>query len=319
MIQDEHSSRKSNVEGLSISWAVVILNWNNAPDTIATVQAIQSWERLHPTVWVVDNGSQDDSIERIREECPGVRLLLSDYNRGFAAGNNLAIRKALDEGQVKGFLLLNNDAVLEEQAACKLLNTLAQTKAGIVGPILRDPPPSMDLQAAGGLNPLWHIATHMHDIPNESYPYPVDYVPGTAILIATEVFERVGLLDEDYFISGEIADFCLRAYRCGYKLLIDPTATVYHDTSRSSELRVAFYTYYFMRNRFLFIKRHSPRLLRPLFILFWSLFALTSIVSSRLRGQRRRAAALTLALSHGLTGQFGDRSQEILNLDRRNV
>jgi GT2 family glycosyltransferase len=69
--------------------AIVILNWNNSPDTCATIQAIQDWKRLPPVIWVVDNGSQDDSVERIQRECPGVRLSLNDHNRGFVAGNNL--------------------------------------------------------------------------------------------------------------------------------------------------------------------------------------------------------------------------------------
>ena len=160
--------------------------------------------------------------------------------------------------------------------------------------------------------------THLRHIPDASAPYPVDYVPGTAILVAAEVFERVGLLDEDYFISGEIADFCLRARRLGYQSLIDPTVTVYHDTGRSSELRVAFYTYYFLRNRFLFTRKLYPRWRLPL-TLYWSLFGLVSIVGSRLRGHRRRAAALALALRHGLAGRFGDHSQEVFELDRRHV
>ncbi len=295
------------------SWAIVILNWNNAPDTIATVQAIQTWETLTPIVWVVDNGSQDDSVERIRRECPAVRLLLSNHNLGFAAGNNLALRQVLSERQAACLLLLNNDAVIEEETARRLLDTLSRTEAGIVGPILRDPPPDMDLQAAGGLSPLWRVDTHMRHIPNTTKSYPVDYVPGTAILIAAEVFERVGLLDEDYFISGEIADFCLRARRQGYRPLIDPTVTVYHDTGRSSELRVAFYTYYFLRNRFLFVRKFHPRL-RWLLAPYWTLFGLMSVVTSWLQGNPRRARALLLGLRHGLSEQFGDRSTEVLAL-----
>jgi len=299
-------------------WAIIILNWNNATDTIATIRAIQNWEALSPAIWIVDNGSDDDSVERIRRECPGVRLLLSNHNQGFAAGNNMAIRQAMAEGQAASFLLLNNDAVIDESGAGQLRETLERTGAGIVGPILRDPPPEMGLQAAGGLNPMWRVDTHMRHIPDESAPYPVDYVPGTAILIASKVFERVGLLDKEYFISGEIADFCLRARRHGYRPLIDPTVTVYHDTGRSSELRVAFYTYYFLRNRFLFVRKFYPRWQLFLF-LRWGLFGLVSITGSRLRGQRRRASALALALRHGITGRFGDRSQEIFAQDRQHV
>jgi GT2 family glycosyltransferase len=132
------------------------------------------------------------------------------------------------------------------------------------------------------------------------------------------VFEQVGFLDEEYFISGEIADFCVRARRRGYQPLIDPGVTVYHDTGRSSELRVAFYTYYFLRNRFLFVRKFYPRWRLPLF-LYWTTFALISIVGSRLRRQRRRAAALSLAIRHGLTGQFGDHSQEILAQDHQHA
>jgi len=299
-------------------WAIVILNWNNAPDTIATVQAIQNWQALRPTIWIVDNGSQDDSVEQIRHWCPGVRLLLSPHNLGFAAGNNLAVRQALDEGQGTAFLLLNNDAMIDEEGARRLLETLQGSGAGIVGPLLRDPPPAARLQATGGRSPMMRVNTHMQEIPNQAEPYEVDYVPGTAILVAREVFERVGMLDEAYFISGEIADFCLRARRGGFRPLIDPRVTVYHDTGRSSELRVAFYAYYFLRNRFLFVRKFYPAVW-PLLALYWSLFAALSVAGSWLRGQRRRAGALALALADGLSGRFGDRSEQILARDRRNV
>ena len=299
-------------QNLTTSCAIVILNWNNYPDTIATVQAIGAWEKLAPTIWVVDNGSQDESVEQIRREGPNVRLLESDHNLGFAAGNNLAVRQALSDSQTDYFLLLNNDAILTEDGLSQLLGTAEQYKAGIVGSILRDPPPTLALQSAGGRNMAWHIDTHIHKTPSAA-PYPVDYVPGTAILIRADVFKTVGLLDETYFISGEIADFCLRAKRRGVRMLIDPRVTVHHDRGRSSELRVAFYTYYFLRNRFLFISKFYPHLCW-LLIPSWAAFGLVSIATSWLRGRQQRARALTLGLRHGLSGKFGDRSAEALAL-----
>jgi GT2 family glycosyltransferase len=230
----------------------------------------------------------------------------------------LAVQQALAEGQATSFLLLNNDAVISEEGASRLLDTLERTGAGIVGPIVRDPPPAKTVQAAGGLSPVWRVNTHLMEIPDASSPYPVDYVPGTAILIAAKVFHRVGLLDEAYFISGEIADFCLRARRLGYRPLMDPSVDVFHDTGRSSELRVAFYAYYFLRNRFLYVRKLYPQWRIPL-MLYWAAFGLVSVTGSRLRGQKRRAHALSLALRHGLRGQFGDRSQDILAQDRQHV
>ena len=295
------------------SCAIIILNWNNASDTIATVQAIESWKTLAPRIWVVDNGSRDDSVERLRRECPQVRLLESNRNLGFAAGNNLVLRHALAEDRTDYFLLLNNDAVIDEDGLRQMIATSEQHDAAVVGPVLRDPPPSTVIQAAGGRNVAWHVDTHIHDLPSSTKPYPVEYVPGTAILIRTDLFKTVGLLDETYFISGEIADFCLRARRQGVRLLIDPRVNVYHDQGRSSELRVAFYTYYFLRNRFLVVHKFYPRL-RWILVPRWMVFGVVSIVTSWLRGRRRRARVLLLALRHGLSRQFGDRSAEVLAL-----
>jgi len=297
---------------MSPSCAIIILNWNNASDTIPTVQTIQTWKTFQPVIWIVDNGSHDDSVERIRRECPGVRLLETDHNLGFAAGNNLAVRCALDEGQANYFFLLNNDAAIDEAGLLQLLATAEQHNASIVGPILRDPPPSAALQSAGGRNAAWNGDTHLHTIPSNE-PYPVDYVPGTAILIRANLFRQIGLLDEAYFISGEIADFCERARRAGARRLIDPRVTVYHDQGRSSELRVAFYAYYFLRNRFLLVRQLYPRwcwLLIPR----WAILGFTSVLAAWRRGERRRARALWLGLRHGLGGTFGDHSPEVLTL-----
>ena len=301
-----------------MSLAIILLNWNSAADTIRCVRAIEAWEKLEPTIWVVDNASGDDSVARLRAGCPGARLLVSERNLGFGGGNNLAIRQALEAGAMRLFLL-NNDAAVSEAGLAQLMHTLeAHPQAGIVGPLLRDPPPKTGLQSGGGRNPLWHVHTRTTRVPDPAAPYPVDYVPGTAILVAAEVFRRVGLLDEGYFFSGEIADFCLRARRQGYQSLIDPSVSATHDTGRSSELRVALYTYYSLRNRFLLARGLYPRW-RFAFYLYWGLFALMSIVGSRLRGRRRRAAALSLALRHGLRGQFGDRNQDVLAQDQKYV
>ena len=297
---------------------VIILNWNNAPDTIHCVQAIEGWQELEPTIWVVDNGSHDDSVEQLRQNCPRARLLLSDHNLGFAAGNNLAIRQAMDAGATRLFLL-NNDADIGEADVMRLMTTLETTsQAGVVGPLLRDPPPESRIQAAGGRNVAWHVNTHLLDLPASPDPFPVDYVPGTAILISSEVLQKVGLLDERYFISGEIADLCLRARRHGFACLIDPTTTAYHDTGRSSELREAFYAYYFLRNRFLYVRKFYSLAAVPL-VLYWGAFGLMSLTGALVRSRQSRARAMWLALRHGLSGTFGDQSKLILARKQESV
>jgi len=294
-----------------MSLAIILLNWNNASDTIRCVRSIEAWHTPSPRIWVVDNSSQDDSVAQLRQSCPNIRLLLSERNLGFAAGNNLAIRQAMGAGATYLFLL-NNDAAISEGDVLRLMTTLETTpQAGIVGPLLRDPPPSPRLQAAGGRNVAWHVATHRLDLPKSMDPFPVDYVPGTAILISGKVFQAVGLLDERYFFSMEIADFCQRARRHGFDCLIDPKITAYHDTGRSSELREALYGYYSVRNRFLYVRKFYSLTAVPL-VLYWSAFGLVSVAGAILRGRRSRARALGLALRHGLSGTFGDQSELIL-------
>ena len=209
--------------------------------------------------------------------------------------------------------MLNNDAGIGEADVIQLIHTLEMMpQAGIVGPLLRNPPPSSRLQAAGGKNIAWHIVTHRLDVPQRPEPFSVDYVPGTAVLISSQVFQEAGLLDERYFISGEIADLCTRAQRHGLACLIDPTTTAYHDTGRSSELREAFYAYYFVRNRFLYVRKfHS--LMLPALSLYWTAFGLASALRAIVQGRRARARALWLALRHGLSGTFGDQSELILS------
>lgn len=301
-----------------MSLAIVLLNWNSAPDTIRCVKAIEAWQAIRPAIWVVDNGSQDDSVARLRQSCPHVRLLLSERNLGFAAGNNLAICRAMDAGATH-FLLLNNDAAIGEADVIQLVTTLDTTpQAGVVGPLLRDPPPSSRLQSAGGRNVAWHIVTHRLDLPENPEPFAVDYVPGTAILVSSDVFRAVGLLDERYFFSVEVADFCRRARRRGFVCLIDPGTTAYHDTGRSLALRETLHAYYSLRNRFLYVYKFYLLATLPL-ALYWGAWGLVSVVGASLCGRRNRARALGLALYHGLTGQFGDRNREILAQDRQNV
>jgi len=295
-----------------MSLAVILLNWNNSIDTIRCVRAIDAWQRLRPEIWVVDNGSQDESVARLQAECPNIRLLLCEHNLGFAAGNNLAIRRAMEAGATRLFLL-NNDAAIGEDDVVQLMATLQTSpRAGIVGSLLRDPPPLARLQAAGGRNVAWHVATHRLDLPKSEEPFPVDYVPGTAILISSEVFRTAGLLDERYFISGEIADLCLRARRHGFACLIDPRTTTFHDTGRSSDLREAFYAYYFLRNRFLYVRKFYSLAVVPL-SLYWGAFGLLAVAGALRRGRQSRARALWLALRHGLSGTFGDQSASLLS------
>lgn len=291
--------------------AVIILNWNAADDTIRCIQHIANWQTLRPTIWVVDNASLDADIEKIVHNCPGIHLIRNSTNLGYAGGNNRALEAILEQSN-PFILLINNDAQIEEGALKRLLNTLeAHPQVGIVGPLLFDAEERERLLTAGGQNLVHHLTSHISTLTGEKQVQVVDYIPGTVMLIRAELFRRVGLLDEAYFFSGEIPDWCHRAKFAGYLSAINTEARAYHTVSRSSNFRETLYTYYIIRNRFLFIRKFY-RASKVILFSFWTLYSLALSLKVQWEGKNPTATAIRLGLSDGLKGRFGDQNERVM-------
>lgn len=292
--------------------AVIILNWNAAADTARCARHVAGWQRLRPTIWVVDNGSTDGSAGVISRECPDVRLIRNATNLGFAGGNNRGIVEALAAGNAP-ILLLNNDAFIAEEDVVRLLQTFKEDKRiGFIGPLLFDADDKERLLAAGGIDPVRHHHSHILTLSPGEPVRVVEYVPGTALLGRSEVFRTVGLLDENYFFSMEVADLCMHARRCGYVSAIDTRARAFHTLSRSSNLRETLHTYYIIRNRFLFIRKFNPRR-KALLYGFWTLYSLALLLKVQLSGRPDTARAVRLGLLDGLRGRFGGQNERVLS------
>ncbi len=289
--------------------SAIILNWNAAQDTIRCVQAIYGWSHLKADIWVVDNASTDDSVGAIKRACPGIHLVQNATNLGFGGGNNRGLERALACSDTP-VLLLNNDATIAEQDVIQLLDTLENTpRLGCVGPLLFDRAHPDRLLSAGGRDISRHIQTHVTQIGSGPL-LPVDYVPGTAILIRAEVLRQVGLLDETYFFSGEIADLCERMPQKGYMCAIDARARAFHERHTELDRTEALRTYYSVRNRFLFIKKFRSVFWAAL----WATYATMMSVSAAMKRERLRARAICLAIVDGIRGRFGDQNERVLSL-----
>ena len=293
--------------------AVVILNWNNGPDTVACVRMVQAWDDPAVTVWVIDNASQDGSAELIARECPGVQLIRSDVNRGFGGGCNLGIAAALPSG-CEAVLLLNNDAAFDAHSLNRLLQTLrSNSRLGIVGPLIRDRERPEMLLSAGGRDISRHLVSHLSQPPSDQPVYPVDYVPGTVTLIRAGLLREIGLLDEAYFFGGEMVDLCERARQCGYGAAIDARAVAFHSLERSSDLRERLHVYYVVRNRLLYIRNNKRGLVRVVWLLaVWTVYSLGLMVGALARGNPARARAIWLALWHAFSGTVGGQNDLVL-------
>ncbi len=296
----------------TVDLAIIILNWNAADDTIRCVREIAAWERLRPTVWVVDNGSANDDVEAIARACPEARLVRNAANLGFAGGSNRGIQAARQARETP-ILLLNNDALMDESSVARMLHTLREDDTiGLVGPLLFDAEDPHTFISAGAKNPVLHHQTRVVTRPQAEIQ-EVEAISGTAILIRSAVFEAVGLLDEDYFFSTELADLCRRARQAGYRCVIDARARAYHRVSRSAGFRSTLYPYYIVRNRFLYVRKFYPALPRLLLTGFWASYSLALSAKLRLTGERAAYRAVWLGLVDGLQGRFGGQNERVLN------
>ncbi len=290
---------------------VIILNWNQSEDTIACVRRVQAWRISDLHIWVVDNGSHSSDWQRLASALPAqVELIRSEVNLGFAGGNNLALTRAL-HSRCSAVMLLNNDAHIEAEAVHQMQLTLEQQdQIGVVGPVLVDAAAPHRLLSAGGRDIARNLVSHHLTPLRPDEVRFVDYVPGTCVMIRTQVLHAVGLLDEAYFFGGELADLCARAKQAGWLCAVIGSAVALHAINRSASVRQQLHAYYVIRNRFRYIRKFHHRLRIALFTL-WTFAALGEISASLARRQLARARAIGLGCLDGWRGRFGGQNARV--------
>lgn len=242
---------------------IIVLNWNGLPDTLACLRSLSNIRYENYRVCVVDNASTDASVATIRSEFPQVEIIENERNLRFAEGNNVGIRHALAQGAVY-VLLLNNDTTVDPGLLQALVPAAeAETEVGMVGPkIYYFDQPDL-IWSAGGEISFWkgkihHRGLRQKDSEKFDRVAEVDYLTACALLVKRAVIERVGLLDPEYYIYVEDADWCERARRAGFKLLYVPGARVWHKVSASSGGGMtAFKVTNKVRSHFLFFRRYA--------------------------------------------------------------
>ncbi|HYY89263.1 MAG TPA: glycosyltransferase family 2 protein [Chloroflexota bacterium] len=261
--------------------SVVILNYNTREHLracLASLAAEVSRSAVEAEVFVVDNASTDGSADMVSTDFPWVRVVRSPLNGGFAYGNNLALSRARGEA----ILLLNPDTTLAPGTIAALLWRLdAHPEAGVIGPKLLRPDGSMHLACRrsfptpevafyriAGLSRLFPTSRRFARY-NLTYADPdlaleVDSVCGACLLIRRAVVERIGLLDERFFLYGEDLDWCLRAREAGWTVRYEPGVVVQHQHGAASRQRALRTTYHFFRAMDLFYRKHYVRRYHPL-------------------------------------------------------
>jgi len=198
---------------------------------------------LNLEVFVVDNASTDGSAQMVRGCFPWVRLIENRENVGFARANNQAIR--LSRG--RHVLLLNSDTDVYPGALQTMVRFMeGRPRAGGCGPRLLSADGSLQASCHPMLTPerefwrlmffdrLWRRATYVQERWDWETSHPVDVVKGACFLLRRAALEKVGLLDEGYFMYTEEMDLCYRLLQAGWQLYWVPQAVVKHYGEASS-------------------------------------------------------------------------------------
>ncbi len=229
--------------------SIIIVSYNGREHLRRTLASLQAHKpEAESEVIVVDNDSRDGSADMVASEFPNVRLLRMPRNLGFAAGANEGAKGATGEAIV----LLNPDTEVETDPFGPMLAYLRQhPDTGIVAPRLLNPDGSLQLSCRSfpsfstALFNRYSLLTRLFPRNRYSRQYllsgwqhdsvrDVDWVSGACLMIRRSLFERIGLLDEGYFMYIEDVDLSQRVHRAGYEVVYLPQASVVHHIGQSS-------------------------------------------------------------------------------------
>lgn len=264
--------------------SVIILNYNNPDETLKCLDSVLKISYSNLNVIIIDNASTSgyENINNVAKNQTRISLVRNKENLGYGGGNNVGIKFAMKQGSDYIFIL-NNDTQVPPEILTNLIEEAERDKGiGIIAPAINE-----GNRTTYGGRIKW-LKPELKHISSKSYPSTIsqsssygtsklkatslsDYIPGAAMLVRKEVFEKVGLLPEEYFLYFEDADFSMRAKKAGFKLKVMPEVMIYHNVSSSAlKLGSPLILRYHMRNSLLFNERLAPFLYR-IFIHCWAI------------------------------------------------
>lgn len=323
--------------------AVILVNYNNAQDTLACLGALQKLTELPAHVVVVDNASRPDELQKLRDgwgkltgsfcenpaasPLPANILLTLPQNTGFSGGNNAALRVLLASSPCSAFWILNNDTEPTPDALhalCQRLNN--RSDAGMCGSTLVFSADKRTVQcSAGAALSLWTGATHflcsqegvsqVRHRQAEEVERQLGEITGASVLMPRHVIEKIGLMDESYFLYREDSEWSLRCRKHGFTLAWAPESIVFHkeggssgahsmrkngNTAHLAPQKSALVDFLSLRNRVFLIRTYAPWALPVVFVSF------AGVCLNRIRrGQANRLPLILRAAWHGLLGRMG--------------
>jgi GT2 family glycosyltransferase len=236
---------------------ILLLNWDGWRDTLACLDSLKHLAYKNYRVLVIDNGSSDDSINRIREAYPSVLLIEAGANLGFAGGNNTGISHALESG-AKYIWVLNNDTTVDSDSLGAMVSIAeADPEVGAVGSVLYELNLPDKIQAwGGGWVNLWLGFSRLYR--NPVLADRLHFLSGASMLLRREAIDEAGSFDTGFFMYWEDTDLGFRLRKAGWKLAVTANSKVWHKGSSSLGGNNSLLDKYFDTSAVRFFKRHAP-------------------------------------------------------------
>ena len=239
----------------------IVLNYNNFPDTVETLQSALNLTYPNNHLLLVENSTIKEISEMIRLLFPALEIIENERNLGYAGGNNAGIRHALRQG-AEYIFILNNDLSLSPDALHKLVLALqSDGTAAACQPLVtyyddRDRIWSAGTRLLLGYPRLYLKGRRRHARGTKKPPFGL---VGCALLLRAQSLREIGLFDESLFLLQEETDWCMRAVEKGFSLLVVCDAVVHHKVSATLGQFSKSYLYYISRNWLLVAKRRKIR------------------------------------------------------------
>ena len=262
------------------SVSVSVLNFNGEKNTLECVESLKKIDtsKLKLNIIVVDNGSVKKlDLKDGQWGNTSLKVIINQNNLGFSGGQNIGIKYALKKGS-DFIVILNNDTYVDKNFLDELLKVADKDeKIGILVPKIYFAPgfefhkkrysekeQGKVLWYAGGVMDWANIVGYHRGVDEVdkgqfNITQETELATGCCMMIKREVFEKVGLLDDKYFLYYEDADLCMRAKKNGFKIIYVPKSVIWHKNAGSAGgSGSTLQDYYITRNRLLFGMRYAP-------------------------------------------------------------
>ena len=288
----------------------VILNTNRREDTLECLTSLLANTYDHHKAIVLDNASTDGSVQAIREQFPTVEILSLTENLGYAGNNNVGIAAALEQG-AEWVFVLNEDTILASDCLERLVEAaVADPEIGVLGPLVYHHDEPGIIQTAGGLlGDKWesrHLGQDEPDAGQYVHPHAVEWISGCAILVKAEVIRQVGMIDARYFYYWEELEWCVRAGKAGWKIILVPQSKLWHKGVQRDYQPKPSVTYYATRNRLLTLSKHRAPLRTRAYTWFQILRTMMSwTIRPKWREKRKHRDAMWIGVMDYLKRSWG--------------